>query len=155
MVDLWVQEVQARVSQGHAVGDRWVAERRDFDESDEYCPNCDNHFVIDAETPKSRALNEGKAQVLVGVEGDTAKEAEELREKMMRKMMEEGIDEDLLEDWGVCGKEKSSEAGNRTPVVRVTGGNTKPLYYFGPVEVLNEGYMKRKEGRERKRIRKK
>ena len=24
-----------------------------------------------------------------------------------------------------------SEAGNRTPVVRVTGGNTKPLYYFG------------------------
>ena len=26
-----------------------------------------------------------------------------------------------------------SEAGNRTPVVRVTGGNTKPLYYFGTV----------------------
>ena len=28
----------------------------------------------------------------------TAEEAEELREKMMRKMMEEGIDEDLLEE---------------------------------------------------------
>ena len=31
----------------------------------------------------------------------------------------------------VCWKNKISEAGNRTPVVRVTGGNTKPLYYFG------------------------
>ena len=30
-------------------------------------------------------------------------------------------------------KEKYSEAGNRTPVVRVTGGNTKPLYYFGTI----------------------
>ena len=30
-------------------------------------------------------------------------------------------------------KKRVSEAGNRTPVVRVTGGNTKPLYYFGPV----------------------
>ena len=29
-----------------------------------------------------------------------------------------------------------SEAGNRTPVVRVTGGNTKPLYYFGTVSKL-------------------
>ena len=29
-------------------------------------------------------------------------------------------------------KKRVSEAGNRTPVVRVTGGNTKPLYYFGP-----------------------
>ena len=28
---------------------------------------------------------------------------------------------------------RNSEAGNRTPVVRVTGGNTKPLYYFGTV----------------------
>ena len=28
-------------------------------------------------------------------------------------------------------KKKISEAGNRTPVARVTGGNTRPLYYFG------------------------
>ncbi|KAJ4538165.1 hypothetical protein HRR77_007204 [Exophiala dermatitidis] len=26
---------------------------KDWDESDEYCPNCDNHFVIDAVTPKA------------------------------------------------------------------------------------------------------
>ena len=25
----------------------------DFDESDEYCPNCDNHFVLDAKTPQA------------------------------------------------------------------------------------------------------
>ena len=35
-------------------------------------------------------------------------------------------------------KKRVSEAGNRTPVVRVTGGNTKPLYYFGPVMVFGE-----------------
>lgn len=25
----------------------------DYDESDEYCPNCDNHYVLDAITPKA------------------------------------------------------------------------------------------------------
>ena len=24
-----------------------------FEESDEYCPHCDNHFVIEAKTPKA------------------------------------------------------------------------------------------------------
>ena len=71
---------------------------RDFDECDEYCPSCDNHFIIDAETPKSHAIEKGDAQVIVGVEGDTAREAEEMRELMMRKIMEEGLDEDLLDD---------------------------------------------------------
>ncbi|KAI0730717.1 CHY zinc finger-domain-containing protein [Earliella scabrosa] len=32
----------------------------EFDESDEYCPHCDNHFVIDAKTP----------QAVLGVEGE-------------------------------------------------------------------------------------
>ncbi|KIV93025.1 hypothetical protein PV10_04270 [Exophiala mesophila] len=26
---------------------------RDWDDSDEYCPNCDNHFVLEAVTPKA------------------------------------------------------------------------------------------------------
>ncbi|SPO04530.1 related to HOT13 - Zinc-binding mitochondrial intermembrane space protein [Cephalotrichum gorgonifer] len=26
---------------------------QEFDESDEYCPHCDNHFVIDAVTPQA------------------------------------------------------------------------------------------------------
>ena len=75
-----------------------VVPNRDFDEADEYCPNCDNHFVIDAETKKSKAIKEGKAGVVVGVQGNSEREVVELREQMMKKMMEEGIDEDLLDD---------------------------------------------------------
>jgi len=26
---------------------------REREEADEYCPNCDNHFVVDAVTPKA------------------------------------------------------------------------------------------------------
>lgn len=31
----------------------------EFDDSDEYCPHCDNHFVIDAVEPKMRLEVEG------------------------------------------------------------------------------------------------
>ncbi|KAL0574318.1 hypothetical protein V5O48_007629 [Marasmius crinis-equi] len=34
-----------------------------YEESDEYCPHCDNHYVIEAKTP----------QAVVGVEGDDAR----------------------------------------------------------------------------------
>lgn len=27
---------------------------QEFDDSDEYCPHCDNHFVLDAVTPQAR-----------------------------------------------------------------------------------------------------
>ena len=42
----------------------------------------------------------------------------------------------------VAERKRNSEAGNRTPVVRVTGGNTKPLYYFGSVNPPKPDYMK-------------
>ncbi|KAI5304233.1 hypothetical protein KEM56_006710 [Ascosphaera pollenicola] len=32
----------------------------EFEESDEYCPHCDNHFVIDAITPKPALKVEGE-----------------------------------------------------------------------------------------------
>lgn len=32
----------------------------EYDESDEYCPHCDNHYVLEAKTP----------QAVIGVEGD-------------------------------------------------------------------------------------
>lgn len=32
---------------------------QEFDESDEYCPNCDNHFVLEAVTPHARLEVEG------------------------------------------------------------------------------------------------
>lgn len=31
----------------------------EFEESDEYCPFCDNHFVIEAKEPKARLEVEG------------------------------------------------------------------------------------------------
>ena len=37
---------------------------------------------------------------------------------------------------------------NRTPVVRVTGGNTKPLYYFGPIRSSIVDIMRRRKGKE-------
>jgi uncharacterized CHY-type Zn-finger protein len=33
---------------------------QEFEESDEYCPHCDNHFVIDAVTPKPMLKFEGE-----------------------------------------------------------------------------------------------
>ncbi|KAH9935166.1 uncharacterized protein BXZ73DRAFT_89525 [Epithele typhae] len=35
----------------------------EYDESDEYCPHCDNHYVIEAKTP----------QAVLGVEGEDAR----------------------------------------------------------------------------------
>jgi len=32
----------------------------DFDEADEYCPHCDNHFVLDAVMPKAALKVEGE-----------------------------------------------------------------------------------------------
>lgn len=31
-----------------------------FEDSDEYCPHCDNHFVIEAREPKARLEVEGE-----------------------------------------------------------------------------------------------
>ena len=33
---------------------------QDFDDSDEYCPHCDNHFLIEALEPKARLEVEGE-----------------------------------------------------------------------------------------------
>ncbi|KLJ09477.1 hypothetical protein EMPG_15093 [Blastomyces silverae] len=33
---------------------------REFEESDEYCPHCDNHFVLNALTPKQALKFEGE-----------------------------------------------------------------------------------------------
>ncbi|KAI0016940.1 zinc finger protein [Xylariomycetidae sp. FL0641] len=32
---------------------------QEFEEADEYCPHCDNHFVLDAKTPKPALAVEG------------------------------------------------------------------------------------------------
>lgn len=33
---------------------------REFEESDEYCPHCDNHFVVEAKEPKMKLEVEGE-----------------------------------------------------------------------------------------------
>lgn len=33
---------------------------QEFEEADEYCPHCDNHFVLDAITPKAALQVEGE-----------------------------------------------------------------------------------------------
>ena len=35
-------------------------DRNEFEDADEYCPHCDNHFVIDAVTPKPVLQVEGE-----------------------------------------------------------------------------------------------
>ncbi|KAI9209774.1 uncharacterized protein BJ171DRAFT_484954 [Polychytrium aggregatum] len=49
----------------------------DYDEADEYCPHCDNKYVIPAKTP----------QMGVGVEGDDPRLLRDYREKQ-RQLLE-------------------------------------------------------------------
>ncbi|CAE6537445.1 putative protein C3B9,05 [Schizosaccharomyces pombe 972h-] [Rhizoctonia solani] len=61
-----------------------------FEESDEYCPHCDNHFIIEAKTPTP----------VVRVEGEDArKDARMLRDERMKQLDLSLDDEfaDLLE----------------------------------------------------------
>jgi transposase len=50
--------------------------RKDMDNyepADEFCPNCDNHYVIEA--------NERKGEMRIGVEGDDPRIMRDLRKK--------------------------------------------------------------------------
>jgi hypothetical protein len=55
----------------------------EFDETDEYCPHCDNHYVIDAKT----------AQMGIGVEGDDPRLLRDYREKQIQL-----LSDDLMSD---------------------------------------------------------
>ncbi|KAF2140390.1 uncharacterized protein K452DRAFT_253227 [Aplosporella prunicola CBS 121167] len=48
----------------------------EFEESDEYCPHCDNHFVIDAVTPQPRLEVEGE---------DVRKDARMLKDERVKQ----------------------------------------------------------------------
>lgn len=61
----------------------------EFDEADEYCPHCDNHFVIEAKEPKAALQVEGE---------DVRVDARMLRDDRVRsKSLERELDE-LLQD---------------------------------------------------------
>ncbi|KAJ3186232.1 hypothetical protein HDU85_007672 [Gaertneriomyces sp. JEL0708] len=48
----------------------------DFSEEDEYCPNCDNHYMLEAKTP----------QMGIGVEGDDPRMLRDYRQKQIQHM---------------------------------------------------------------------
>lgn len=48
----------------------------EFEDSDEYCPHCDNHFVIEAKEPKARLEVEGE---------DVRKDARMLRDERVKE----------------------------------------------------------------------
>ncbi|KAI9360423.1 CHY zinc finger-domain-containing protein [Zopfochytrium polystomum] len=54
-----------------------------YDESDEYCPNCDNHYVLEAKTP----------QMAIGVEGDDPRLVKDYRARQLQL-----ADEDFMAD---------------------------------------------------------
>lgn len=55
----------------------------DFDEADEFCPHCDNHYMIEAKTPVMG----------LAVEGDDPRLMRDWREKQMKEMAD-----DLMSD---------------------------------------------------------
>ncbi|OMP85244.1 hypothetical protein BK809_0003914, partial [Diplodia seriata] len=54
----------------------------EFEESDEYCPHCDNHFVIDAKTPEARIEVEGE---------DVRVDARMLKDERVQKVVPKNI----------------------------------------------------------------
>ena len=51
----------------------------DYDECDEYCPHCDNHYVITAKTP----------QMGLQVEGDDPRLMKDFRQKQLQLLEED------------------------------------------------------------------
>lgn len=57
-----------------------------YEESDEYCPHCDNHYVIEAKIP----------QAVVGVEGEDArKDARMIKDERVKQDAYRSIFTDL------------------------------------------------------------
>ncbi|KAJ3115992.1 hypothetical protein HK098_006725, partial [Nowakowskiella sp. JEL0407] len=54
-----------------------------FEESDEYCPHCDNHYIIPAKTP----------QMGIGVEGEDARMVKDFRSKINKPEIDDLLTE--------------------------------------------------------------
>ncbi|KPI35028.1 uncharacterized protein AB675_11943 [Cyphellophora attinorum] len=63
-----------------------------FEEADEYCPNCDNHFVLEAKTPQAALKVESE---------DTRMDARMLKDERTRRLQDElKMEGDVWEDVG-------------------------------------------------------
>lgn len=60
----------------------------EFEDSDEYCPHCDNHFVIEAKEPKARLEVEGE---------DIRKDARMIKDERIKPKEDLTIWDDELE----------------------------------------------------------
>ena len=73
----------------------------EFEEADEYCPHCDNHYVIEAKTPQTH----GKMVLTFQMEkGHEHKMVKDDREKERDRVLQEDIDwgnDDSDEDFNV------------------------------------------------------
>jgi len=66
-----------------------------YEEGDEYCPHCDNHYVLEAKTP----------QAIIGVEGEDARvDARMLKDERVRTVHHRSAfvedEDDLLDKLG-------------------------------------------------------
>jgi len=66
-----------------------------YEESDEYCPHCDNHYVLEAKTP----------QAVLGVEGEDARvDARMLKDERVKQVTKQSVfdvdDEDFVDRLG-------------------------------------------------------
>lgn len=66
---------------------------REFEESDEYCPHCDNHFVIDAKTPQAALSIESED---VRMNNKMLKDERERQKQQMRTMFDPTDEADTL-----------------------------------------------------------
>ena len=83
----------------------------EFDESDEFCPHCDNHFVIEAKEPKARLEVEGE---------DVRKDARMLRdERNCGRGSKEEKNMRKLKDWECWDSRYSNNIGG--PITRMFG----------------------------------
>lgn len=57
---------------------------KEFEEADEFCPHCDNHFVLDAVTPKSELKVEGE---------DARVDSRMIRDERMKQKRQKMLDE--------------------------------------------------------------
>merc|ERR1719446_1522857 len=74
----------------------------EFEEADEYCPHCDNHFMIEAKTPET----EGKLMIEFKAEkGHEHKVMKDDREKERGKVLQDNIwdDDSESDDDFKCG----------------------------------------------------
>lgn len=68
----------------------------EYEEADEFCPNCDNHYVIEAKTP------EQKGKLVIEFEqqkGHENKMFVDEREKQRQRVFEMAMEEDWWSTW--------------------------------------------------------